>query len=207
MTSMLVLDARRTGSILVAFGSVGLVVLVACLAAVVLALAPLANEATILEQQRSSAVALIAPAADALETTATSAEDAGASLGQSVTAARDAASVTGQLADALGGLATFSSAFGDTAARSRALSDDLSRTATALAQNQTDSATAAAELRTLADRLRQLDESLAPAGAASPSALSGAVLPLAIGLVALALAWLGGIAVASIWLGRRLRGS
>ena len=74
-----------------------------------------------------------------------------------------------------------------------------------LARNQTDSATAATQLRTLADRLHQLDESLGSATTPPPSALAGIAVPLASALVALALIWLAGIAAASIWLGRRLR--
>jgi len=196
---------ERLGRALVGFGVVGLVLLGACLIAVALSLAPLVTSAQALEQQRTAAADLIGPAADALDSTATSAEHAGSSLGQSVSAARDAASVTGQLADALGGLAAFSSAFADTASRSRALSDDLSRTADSLAQNQTDSATAAAQLRDLADRLRQLGERLGPAGNPPTSNLAGIALPLTLGLVSLLLLWLAAIAVASIWLGRRLR--
>lgn len=199
------LDRRRAGTALVAFGAIGLTILAACLVAVLAAFLPLANEAASLEQQRASAIALIGPAADALDTTATTATNAGASIGQSVAAARDAAAVTGQLADALGGLSAFSSAFADTAARSRTLSDDLTRTATALSQNQADTATAAAELRSLAEQLHQLGDSLGGTDAPPASSLAGLALPLAIALVALALVWLGGIAVASIWLGRRLR--
>ena len=196
---------RRLGSALVGFGVVGLALLGACIVAATLALAPLLSSAQALEQQRTAAADLIGPAADALDSTATSAEHAGTSLGQSVTAARDAATVTGQLADALGGLAAFSSAFSDTANNSRALSDDLSRTADSLAQNQTDSATAAAQLRDLADRLRQLGERLGPASGPPTDNLAGIALPLTLGLVVLVLVWLAAIAVASIWLGRRLR--
>jgi hypothetical protein len=199
------LPARRTGTALVAFGVVGLVLLLACLVAVLVSLVPIVNGARELEQQRAAAVALIAPAADALETTAASAEHAGTSLALSAEAARNAAAVTSQLADALGGLAAFSSAFGETADRSRALSDDLGRSADALGQNRVDSATAASELRVLADRVRQLGERLGSATAPPPNALADVALPLAVALVALVLAWLGAIAVASIWLGLRLR--
>jgi hypothetical protein len=197
--------AYRRGTALMAFGGVGLLLLGACLIAVVLSLVPLVNGAAALEQQRTDAVALIGPAADALEATATTAEHAGASLGTSVAAARDAASVTGQLADALQGLAAFSSAFGDTAARSRTLSEDLSTTANALAQNQLDSASTAAQLRTLADRLHDLGETLGTAASPPPSAVAGVAVPLALGLVILLLLWLAVIAGACIWLGRRMR--
>jgi len=200
-----VLPARRTGTALVTFGVVGIVLVVACLVAVLVSLVPILNGAAQLEQQRAAAVDLIAPAADALESTAASADRAGTSLAVSASAARNAAGVTSQLADALGGLATFSSAFGDTADRSRALSDDLARMADALGQNETDSATAARDLRVLADRVRQLGEQLGSAAAPPPSALAGVALPLAVSLVALVLGWLGAIAIASIWLGRRLR--
>jgi hypothetical protein len=200
-----VVPARRTGSVLVAFGAAGLVLLVTCLVAVLVSLMPIVNGAAQLEQQRAAAVGLIAPAADALESTAASAERAGTSLGLSASAARNGASVTSQLADALAGLAAFSSAFGDTADRSRALSKDLAKTADALAQNESDSATAAANLHVLADRVRHLGEQLGSAAAPPPSGLAGVALPLAVALVALVLAWLAAIAIASIWLGRRLR--
>ena len=195
----------RTGTALITFGVVGVVLLGACLIAVLVSLVPIMNGATQLEQQRVAAVELIAPAADALESTAASADGAGTSLAVSASAARNAASVTSQLADALGGLASFSSAFGDTADRSRALSDDLAKTADALARNETDSTTAAHELRVLADRVRQLGEQLGSAESPAPSSLAGVALPLAIALVALVLGWLAAIAIASIWLGRRLR--
>jgi len=198
-------SAERKGAALITFGIVGLILLGACLVAVVVSMVPLMNGAAALEEQRTAAVQLLGPAADALEATATSAEHAGASLGTSVAAARDAASVTGQLADAMQGLAVFSSSFSDTANRSRALSDDLSRTADSLATNQTDSAATAAQLRTLADRLHQLAETLGSADGPPPSALAGVAVPLALGLVVLILLWLAAIAVASIWLGRRMR--
>jgi hypothetical protein len=197
--------SQRRGTALMAFGVVGLLLLAACLAAVVMSVVPLVNGAAALEEQRSGAVALIGPAADALEATATTAEHAGASLGTSVAAARDAASVTGQLADALQGLAAFSSAFGDTASRSRTLSEDLSSTANALAQNQLDSAATAAQLRTLADRLHELGETLGTAASPPPNALAGVAVPLALGLVILLLLWLAVIAGACVWLGRRMR--
>jgi hypothetical protein len=197
--------SQRVGSALVVFGFVGLVLLAACLVAVAASVAPLLRGASALENERAAALQLIGPAADSLETTADSAEHAGTSLGQSVGAAREAAGVTGQLADALQGLAAFSSAFADTATRSRALSDDLSRTADSLAQNQTDSATASSQLRTLADRLRQLAERLGTADSPPTDTLAGIAIPLAIGLVSLLLLWLAVIAGASIWLGRRMR--
>lgn len=196
---------RRVGSALVVFGVVGLILLAACLAAVAASVAPLLHGASALEQQRAAAVELIGPSADALESTADSAEHAGTSLGQSVGAAREAAGVTGQLADALQGLAAFSSAFADTANRSRSLSDDLSRTADALAQNQTDSATASSQLRSLADRLRQFAQRLGTADSPPTDTLAGIAIPLAIGLVALLLVWLGVIAAACIWFGLRMR--
>ena len=197
--------AGRRGLALMGFGVVGLVLLGTCVATVLSSVVPLAATAAALEQQRADAVELIGPAAAALESTATSADNAGASLGSSVAAAREAASVTGQLADALQGLAAFSSAFGDTAARSRALSNDLVTTADALARNQLDSATTAASLRALADRLHQLGETLGAADRPPPSALAGVALPLALALVVLVLLWLAAIAVGAIWLGRRLR--
>ena len=197
--------ADRRGAALVAFGVSGLVLLGACLAAVIAAVVPLASTAAALEQQRTEAVALIGPAASALEATASSADNAGTSLGSSVSAAREAAAVTGQLANALQGLAAFSSAFGDTATRSRALSDDLATTADALARNQLDSAATAASLRALADRLKQLGQTLGAADSPPPSALAGVAIPLALLLTVLVLAWLAGIALAAIWLGRRLR--
>lgn len=195
----------RRGTALIAFGVAGLVLLAACLAAVLASVVPLANAAAALEQQRSEAVELIGPAAVALESTAASADNAGTSLGSSVAAAREAAAVTGQLADALQGLAAFSSAFGDTASRSRTLSNDLATTADALARNQADSATTAASLRTLADRLHQLQETLGPADNPPPEAFAGIAVPLALALVVLVLLWLAAIAAASIWLGRRLQ--
>lgn len=195
----------RLGSVLIAFGVAGLAILVATVIALVLAVGPLAAAAADLDQARGNVAALVGPSADALEATAASADHAGQSLGQSETTARDAAAVTSQLADAMNGLAAFSGAFADTAARARSLSDDLTRTADAIHQNQLDSTTAATQLRALSTQLRDLQSRLAADQIATPGALDRLALPVAVGLGGLLLVWLAGLAFGAIWLGRRWR--
>jgi hypothetical protein len=195
----------RLGNVLIGFGVAGLAILVGTVIALLLAVGPLAAAAADLDAARGNVAALVGPSADALEATATSAEHAGQSLGQSETTARDAASVTSQLADAMSGLAAFSSAFADTAARARSLADDLNRTADAIHQNELDTATAATQLRTLSTQLRDLQSRLGADQIATPSQLDRLALPVAVGLGGLLLIWLGGLAVGAIWLGRQLR--
>jgi hypothetical protein len=147
---------------------------------------------------------------------ADSAARAGASLTAASDASRRAADLTNRLAasfDSMAGLGSFeilgsrpfagiTSQFSDTATQSRALSTDLGSTAAALATNVADSQAVSADLRSLADRLTQLQTSIGGSGVA------GSTSSLPIGLARLVLlgllAWFSIPAVVSIWLGSRL---
>jgi hypothetical protein len=205
---------RRVGIGLIAFGATGLVLVVAAAVLLLGSFAAIGDAATGFERQRQELVAMVEPAAAALSDAADSAANAGASLTAASGASRRAADLTDRLATAsdgiagLGALEIFgqrpfagtSSQFTDLATQSRALGLDLRSTADALATNVADSQSVAADLRTLADRLRALETTVEPAGGA------GAGLPIALAaLVALGLlAWFSIPAVASLWLGARL---
>jgi len=161
-------------------------------------------------------VATIEPAASSLSEAATSASNAGSSLTTASDASRRAADLTARLAtsfEGMAGLGSFevfgtrpfagvASQFSDVATQSRTLSSELTATADALSTNVADSAAVAADLRDLADRLRQLEAGTGGAGGAD----AGSSLPIgAARLVLLGLlAWLAVPAIVSTWLGWRL---
>ena len=153
-----------------AFGASGLVLLALVAFLVVGALGALGGAAASLEDQRVRLVALIEPTAHALDRSATTAENAGASLEASAGAARDAAAMTAELAAAMDSMATAAQleVFGlrpfaaladdlsNVATRSRTLATDLETTATALELNVVDSEAMAADLRTLVGELEAM---------------------------------------------------
>jgi hypothetical protein len=210
---------RRIGIALLAFGlsGVGLVLIAAVL--LVGSLSALRDAATGFERQRAEVIAMLGPASDALSKAATSASNAGTSLTQTSAAADRAASLTSRLADSFDGLAALGSfevfgtrPFGDVAGQfsavggeARALSTDLTSSASAMRTNVADSAAVAADLRTLSTQLSQLEASLG-AGDGASAAAGSASLPIeALFLVLLGLlAWFAVPAVVSAWLGWRL---
>ena len=168
---MTVVRSRRLGRGLVAFGAVGVVLLLAAAVLVVATLGSLTATAESLSRTQTQLSGMVGPAASSLRSSATAARNAGLSLTASVAAARDAADLTVQLADSLDQLASLSSinilgtqpfaassaSFAQTAARSRSLSTNLSATADAVAANVTDATTVAADLDTLAGQLDALE--------------------------------------------------
>lgn len=219
VTLVAVPSRRRRGlaSGLISFGVAGLV-LVVCGAALVLgSIGALGDTAATIEAQRRSLIALLGPAADAMDHAASSARDAGTSLTSSATAARDAADLTDQLASAMTRMSDAARVeilgtqpFGSTAEefravadRSSALSKDLLRTSTTLDTNVAGASTAADDLARLAVRLRALRDGLGPTSSDDPVAPARtAVDATRIVLLGL-LAWLAVPAVAAIWLGWR----
>jgi hypothetical protein len=207
---------RRTGYGLVAFGASGLILAIIAAVLVLGTLGAIGDAATGFERQRAEVLAMLEPAAAALSDAGDSAGHAGASLTEASDAARRGADLTSRLAtsfESMAGLGSFeifgtrpfagmSSQFSDVATQSRALASDLSSTADALATNVTDSQSVATDLHSLADRLRQLETTVQPSSASStPSAVAIALAQVVLlGL----LAWIGILAVASIWLGLRL---
>jgi hypothetical protein len=210
---------RRLGVALLAFGISGLFLVVAAAILVLASLTAVDNAATGFERQRAELVAMIDPAASALSNAAAGASNAGASLTQASDASRRAADLTGRLAtsfEGMAGLGSFelfgtrpfagvASQFTDVAAQSRALSADLTSSADALAANVADSQAVAAGLRDLANRLRQLETSVGPAGSAGDTD-AGASLPIGLARLVLLglLAWFAIPALASTWLGWRV---
>jgi hypothetical protein len=207
---------RRLGLGLIAFGASGLALAFIAALLVLGTLGAVGAAATGFERQRAELLAMVEPAASALSDAADSASRAGSSLTAASDASRRAADLSGRLAtsfDSLAGLgsvdilgarpfAGFTSQFGDVATQSRALASDLASTADALSTNVADSESVATDLRSLADRLRQLETTVQGSGAPTGSA----DLPVALAQVVVIglLAWLAAIAVASIWLGLRL---
>jgi len=207
---------RRLGRGLVAFGGIGLALLLATAVLALVTIGSIGDAATGLERQRTSLVGMLEPAATSIRDAATSATHAGSSLTASAKAAQDGASLTTQLATAMEQLNSLSnldilgqrpfagigSSFGELAARSRTLSTSLTTTADALDADIADTAAVGRDLNRLAD---QLDQLRASAGATGPSAASTGFAWLPILLPAL-LVWLAVPAVASLWLGLRLLG-
>jgi hypothetical protein len=202
-----------------AFGIAGLILVIGAAALVLGSLAAVNQAATGFEQQRQELAAMIEPASAALSDAADAAEHAGGSLTAASDASRRAADLTNRLAasfESMAGLGSFeifgtkpfagvTSQFTDTATQSRALSTDLTATADALGTNVADSQAVAADLRTLADRLDQIEASLRGAGGdGDAAASSGMPIALATALLLGLLAWLSVPAIAAIWLGRML---
>jgi hypothetical protein len=205
---------RRLGRGLVAFGGIGLALLLATAVLAVVTLGSIGDAATGLERQRTDLVRMLEPAATSIRDAATSATHAGSSLTASAKATQDGASLTTQLATSMEQLNSLSnldilgqrpfagigSSFGELAARSRTLSASLTTTADALGSDIADTAAVGRDLNQLADQLDQLRSS---AGTTGPSAASTGFALLPILLLALLL-WLAVPAVASLWLGLRL---
>jgi hypothetical protein len=161
---------------------------------------------------------MLAPAEDALEGSAETATNAGASLTASGAAARDAADLVTQLAQAMDGMSSAAQVevlgarpFGaladdlaGVATRSRTLATDLVTTATALETNVGDTTNAAADLRGLALELRVLRaEFEADAGSGTADTSMTGTLTLARFVIIGLLLWLAVPAVIATWLGWR----
>jgi hypothetical protein len=208
-----VLPSRSAGRALLAFGSVGLVLLVAAAILAAVTLGSLAATAADLGRQRDQLAAMVGPASASLRSSATAARNASASLTQSATAARDGSALMTQLAGSLDQLATladlsilgqrpFASAgasFQDTAARSRTLATNLATTATAIDTNVADSSRVATDLEALAGQLDALQADLARAPGAPPPWAWIALDVVTIGVIG----WLAVIALAALRIGRR----
>jgi len=205
---------QRLGRALVAFGGIGLALLLATAMLAVVTLGSIGDAATGLERQRTELVRMLEPAATSIRDAATSATHAGTSLNASAKAAQDGATLTTQLATSMEQLNSLSnldilgqrpfagigSSFGELAVRSRSLSTSLTATADMLGADIADTAAVGRDLGRLAD---QLDQLRASAGTSGPSAASTGFALLPILLLAL-LVWLAVPAVASLWLGLRL---
>jgi hypothetical protein len=208
---------RRLGYGLLAFGLSGIVLIAAAAALVFGSLSAVDDAASGFDRQRVEILAMLGPASSALSNAATSASNAGTSLTESSAAAVQAAVLTSRMADSFDDLAelgTFevfgtrpfgplADQFGDVAAESRALSDDLTAAGTSLATNVADSEAVAGDLRALATQLDALETSLATADDGGLGSASGALGVARLVLVGL-LVWLAIPAVVTTWLGWRL---
>lgn len=204
---------------LIAFGVTGLVLIAAAGALVLASLGAVDDAATDFEEQRTEILAMLGPAAAALESAASTAANGGASLGETRDAAAQASELMTRLAtsfESLAALGSFdilgarpfagiSGQFADVADQSRTLSIDLAEAAAAMDTNITDSQSVAADLRVLAAQLDELQASLGvddepPTPTESPSSLPvDAARFVLVGL----LLWLAIPAIASIWVGWR----
>jgi hypothetical protein len=221
---------RRLGTALIGFGAVGLALLASLAILVGLSLDGLGRAATDLERQRAEAIAMLEPAATALDQAATSAGNAGASLTSAAGAARRAGDLMTRLATSFDGLTTLGSfeifgtrpfgalsgEFALVAGEARLLATNLGTTAASLDANVADSATVAASLRTLADQLERLRDSVGGTGAGSGAggatdapvsdpASVGTLLRIALAVIMALIAWLAIPAIAAIEIGRRWR--
>jgi hypothetical protein len=211
---------RRLGTALLAFGISGVVLLLGGAVLLVGSLSVVDDAVTGFEQQRTEIVAVLGPAASALEDAATSAANAGTSLTETAEAAGRAASLSGSLADSFQGLAglgsfeilgarpfgSLSGQFTAVGDQARTLATDLAEASVALQGNQADTVSVAADLRSLAAQLRSLDVSLSPTPGASTASPAAGLLLLRVVLLGLLL-WLAVPAILSLWLGWRIRRS
>jgi hypothetical protein len=204
---------------LVAFGVIGLALIAIAAGMLAGSLATVNDAVTGFERQRTEVLAMLGPASSALDRAATSAENAGTSLGSTRDAATRAASLTTRLAESFESLAaatdvdflgtrpfaSLGSQFVLVAQDARSVSTDLTTTSTALGTNIDDSRAVAADLRALVTQLDALESSLG-GSADAPAAAGTASLPIGVAWIVLfgLLAWLAVPAVASIWLGWRL---
>lgn len=207
-------ERRRLSRLLIAFGTLGLVFIIATAAIVATLLGQLDGAASSLVRQQAQLAAMLEPASASLHDASTAAGHAGASLGSSEAAARDGAALTTQLASAMDQMqalaavdvfgarpfAAAAASFGDLATRSRSLSSSLTATADSLTADIADSASVSADLDRLAG---QLDALRADTRTGPPANLGAGIGLLRLVLLGL-LAWLAVPALASLWLGRRL---
>jgi len=207
------LPSRSAGRALLAFGSVGLLLLVAAAILALATLGSLSATASDLARQRDQLAAMVGPASASLRSSATAARNASTSLTQSATAARDGSALMTQLAGSLDQLAALSDlsilgqrplaaagdSFRDTAARSRTLSDNLATTATSIDTDVGDSTQVATSLDALATQLESLQADLSRSPAAPPAWTWIVLDVVTIGL----LGWLAVIAVVALRIGWR----
>jgi hypothetical protein len=204
---------RTLGRALLAFGGVGLILLVASALLVVGTLGSLSATAADLGRQRDELAGMVGPASASLRSSAAAARNASASLTASAAAARDGSALMNQLAaslDQLSSLSGFSilgqqpfanaaASFQDTAAKSRSLAANLDTTATSLETNVADAARVATDLETLATQLDAVQGEL-QAAPRPPPAWAWIVLDLvALGLIG----WLAVIALVAMLVGWR----
>jgi hypothetical protein len=196
-------------------------VLIGAAGALVLAsLGAVDDAATSFEEQRAEMVAMLKPAAAALESAASTAANAGTSLNETRDAAAQAAELMTRLAtsfESLAALGSFdilgarpfagiSGQFAEVADQSRTLSTDLAEAAAAMDANITDSESVAADLRVLAAQIAELEASLCGEDHENPTpTASDASLPVDAARFVLMglLLWLAIPAIASIWIGWR----
>lgn len=179
---------RRLGLGLLAFGVSGLVLIGAAALLVLASLSAVDDAATGFERQRTEILAMVGPAADALDRAATSAANAGASLGETREAATSASRLTTRLAESFEGLASLgsfellglrpfsevSAQFAAVAIEARTLSADLQAAAISMDENIADSTAVAEDLRVLAQQLAALEASLGGGASPSPGATGAA---------------------------------
>lgn len=210
---------RRLGVGLVAFGATGLVLALATAALLLGSLAAINDAASGFQRQRAEVVAMLGPAAEALDDAATGAANAGTSLGATRDAAGRAATLTARLAssfDSLAALGAFelfgarpfgavAGQFVEVGAEARLVSVDLGAAAVAMDRNIADSQAVASKLRELVTRLEELGDSLAEP-AEPERATAAATLPIVTAAFLLTglLLWIALLALASLWLGARM---
>ena len=213
------MERRRLGMGLIAFGVAGLVLIGSAGALVLASLSAVGDAATGFERQRTEIVEMLGPASAALERAASSASHASTSLIETRDSAAQAAQLMTRLSESFDSLASLGSfdvfgarpfaqisgQFAQVATESRTLSADLARTAAAMDTNITDSAAVAADLRTLANQLDELESSLGAAGASGTQSAASASLPIDIAKLVLIglLLWFAVPAIAALWIGWR----
>lgn len=213
------MERRRLGMGLIAFGVAGLVLIASAGALLLASLSAVGDAATGLERQKAQLVEMLGPASTALEHAAASAANASASLTETRDSAAQASTLMTRLSESFDSLASLGSfdilgarpfagisdQFSQVAAESRILAADLGRTATAMGTNVTDTASVAADLRTLSNQLTALETSLGGSQGGGTPGASSASLPIDVAKVVLIglLLWFAVPAIVSIGIGWR----
>jgi len=205
--------ARRLGAALVAFGVVGLV-LVAAAVVMLLAAGPSLDELGAVSERAGPTRQALADAQRTLDDLSHSADTLEGTLASSRTSLTDAASASRSLADALTGVSSamgieilgnrpFAGVGQGLATASdgvRRVADDLSSLGERLGTHAGDAQRIAADAAALRDSVQKIDASLeGPPG----FGLAGSVAVVRLVLLGL-LAWLGVLAGACVFVGRRL---
>ncbi len=211
------LDGRRAGqlgSLLVAFGAVGIVLVVAAFVMLVVA-GPSIDQLGGVSDRAGPTRQALADASRTLDDLSTSARSLGQTLTSSSTSLHDASAASTSLADALSAVAAaldvqvlgsrpFAGAgerLSAAAVQVRLVADDLTSLSDRLSDHSGDAGRIADDAATLRTRVDAIDATLAgPPGLG----LAGSVAVVRLVLLGI-LAWLGALAAACVVAGRRLR--
>ncbi len=208
-------DRRRLGAGLLAFGSSGLVILLAVAAFVVASLGSLGPFGGDLQTQVRALSRSLDATSSALGATRTATGNLGASVASAATSARGAASLATQLATTMHDLsgamnisflgtrpfAPLGGEFDQVGARSTDLANEMTTLATSLDANGRDASSLAGQV---ADLQAAVEGLRATVGPGSDLGSAAALVSIARALLLALAVWLAIPAIAALWLGARI---